>query len=274
MKHFRVWRAWAGMGLVGMALAGSSFGGNVTNHITVDQTWTAAGSPYNICFWDCTVQAGVTLTIEPGVRVNFGTRSGQTWTNGNDTLANTLKIEGTLLADGVTFTSYAPEADPQAGDWANLVFLSGSAGRLTNCVVEYGGAGAVTYGQVHLHGTNDVVFDGCTFRNADTRGVYMAEDATGTVAVADCVFSNLTVGVVAGRDSGIAATVDGSLFADLDYGVHLVNASAAIDGCVFTNIVNEDVVLWESYVDNWWCRTAELTGNRFHGGGKAGYIRW
>ncbi|NLG34191.1 MAG: right-handed parallel beta-helix repeat-containing protein [Lentisphaerae bacterium] len=131
MKHFRVWRAWAGMGLVGMALAGSSFGGNVTNHITVDQTWT--------------------------------------------------------------------------------------------------------------------------------------------VAVADCVFSNLTVGVVAGRDSGIAATVDGSLFADLDYGVHLVNASAAIDGCVFTNIVNEDVVLWESYVDNWWCRTAELTGNRFHGGGKAGY---
>ena len=143
-----------GLAFLGLlaGMVATAFGGNVTNHVAVDQTWTAAGSPYNICYWDCTVQAGATLTIEPGVRVNCGSRSGQNWTSGTATLANALKIEGTLLADGATFTSYAPDEDPQAGDWSNLQFLDGSMGRLTNCTIEYGGAGAVTYGQVQLHG--------------------------------------------------------------------------------------------------------------------------
>ena len=262
-----------GLAFLGLlaGMVATAFGGNVTNHVAVDQTWTAAGSPYNICYWDCTVQAGATLTIEPGVRVNFGSRSGQNWTSGTATLANALKIEGTLLADGATFTSYAPDEDPQAGDWSNLQFLDGSMGRLTNCTIEYGGAGAVTYGQVQLHGASDVEFDGCTFRNAENRGIYASGDATGRVAAAGCTFSNLSAGVVAARDSGIEVEATGSLFEGLDYGMHLLNASAAIDGCTFTNVANEDVLLWESYVDNWWCKTATLTGNRFYGGGKEAF---
>jgi len=40
--------------------------------ITTNTTWTAASSPYEICNTNAvTVQSGVTLTIDPGVTVEF-----------------------------------------------------------------------------------------------------------------------------------------------------------------------------------------------------------
>ncbi len=263
---------WLLFGLGFLVSTGSAFGWNITNHISSDQTWTTENSPYNICFLNCTVESNVTLTIEPGVRVQFGSRSGATWMSGDKELRGELFVLGRLVAEGATFTSYAPSNDPQAGDWGRVLFESGSEGRLTNCVVEYGGAGVVTYGQVQVKGTSDVRLDGCTFRNAVNKGVHIHGDATGSVEVVDCVFSNLTMGVGTERDSGIALRVEDSRFEDLSVmGLFLLNAESDIRGCVFTNIAAEDVLLWDSNVDNWWCRDAGVYSNRFYGGGKSAF---
>ncbi len=82
-----------------------------------DTTWDAAGSPYYIQ-GNVTVQPGVTLTIDPGVEVNFrGVYS--------------LKINGIIKAIGdanaqITFTAGRPFRPPRAGDW-NTIDLNVSA---------------------------------------------------------------------------------------------------------------------------------------------------
>ena len=43
---------------------------DVSGAISVDTTWTLAGSPY-VVVGDVTVEPDITLTIEPGVQVRF-----------------------------------------------------------------------------------------------------------------------------------------------------------------------------------------------------------
>ena len=116
---------------------------DVCGNITADTTWTAANSPY-IVTCDVIVDAGVTLTIEPGVVVKFG----GTYRD--------LKIDGTLLAEGtaaepITFTSLKDDeaggdtnsdgsaSSPWPGDWDGLRFYGSSTGSvLDHAVVRYG----------------------------------------------------------------------------------------------------------------------------------------
>lgn len=77
-------------------------GGNLGN-----QTWTLAGSPY-IVTGDATVQAGATLTIQPGVTVDFP--GGDVQASGSNPNLTELIIAGTLNAVGtaanpITFES-------------------------------------------------------------------------------------------------------------------------------------------------------------------------
>src|SRR5665647_583394 len=59
----------------------------VSGKLISDVTWTLANSPYNFT-GNVAVAAGVTLTIEPGVIVNFGTCF--------------LDVNGTLIARGTS----------------------------------------------------------------------------------------------------------------------------------------------------------------------------
>src|SRR5205823_14382175 len=85
--------------------------------ITTDAIWTSGGSPYCVTT-TVDVAAGTTLTIQPGVVVQFS--SGQA-----------LQIDGELIARGsptspISFTSAA--ATPAKGDWKQILFTQSSVG--------------------------------------------------------------------------------------------------------------------------------------------------
>lgn len=95
----------------------------------VSGTWTASASPYHV-IGDISVSAGQTLTIEPGVIVNFmGYYS--------------FMIYGTLNAAGnadnqIHFTS--GQVSPAADDWNMVSFESGSGSNsiISYSILEYG----------------------------------------------------------------------------------------------------------------------------------------
>jgi hypothetical protein len=102
----------------------------VAGDITVDTTWTKAGSPYQAA--TTTVRPDVTLTVEPGVEVRFANNTGLT-------ILGTLKAQGTAEAP-ILFTGAA--AAP--GAWRGIEItgnatapLSGSV--LEHVTIEYGG---------------------------------------------------------------------------------------------------------------------------------------
>ena len=118
----------------------------VSGAITADTTWTTANSPY-IITGDVTVNAGVRLTIEPGVVVKFNaTRS--------------LIINGILDAQGIAdnrivFTSIKDDSVggdsngdgaaswPAPGNWGRITFNDSSVDAFTNLryvEVRYGGS--------------------------------------------------------------------------------------------------------------------------------------
>jgi hypothetical protein len=108
----------------------------VCGPITANTTWTVANSPY---IMDCgfspgtvTVNAGVTLTIEPGVVV-----AGEN--------AELLNVKGRLVAIGtaanpIVFTS---EANNAPGQWSGIWF-NGGTGHLNYTIVRYAGWSAST----------------------------------------------------------------------------------------------------------------------------------
>ncbi len=91
----------------GSAAAQTQVGGT----ISTNTTWVAAGNPY-IVVRTVQVLEGVTLSIEPGVKVQFDPPC-------------SLQVAGTLIArgnptDSIIFTSNAPS--PQPGDWGGIKF--------------------------------------------------------------------------------------------------------------------------------------------------------
>ena len=110
--------------------AGKDARASLEGPIAADTTWTKAASPL-VLTGVATVQAGATLTIEPGVAVQF-------------VLGARLVVEGALVARGtaeapIRFTS-AAEKSPTAFDGEGILFADSSADDrcvLEHCTVEY-----------------------------------------------------------------------------------------------------------------------------------------
>jgi parallel beta-helix repeat protein len=147
---------------------------DVCGPIGSNTTWTAANSPY-VVTCDVTVNAGVTLTVEPGVVVKFLNTS------------MTLFVEGTLLADGtetdkIYFTSYADDvggdtngdgsaSSPAPGQWDAIRYSASSSGNLLDhSVVRYGGR----WGAPNIHSdTASLTIRNSTIAYAGGRGIYL-----------------------------------------------------------------------------------------------------
>lgn len=73
--------------------------------ITVDTTWSAG--TYYICITEenqsPAIKPGATLTIESGSTVYFSSAANVMVNDGANRMANCLTVNGTLIADGLTF---------------------------------------------------------------------------------------------------------------------------------------------------------------------------
>lgn len=101
----------------------------VESNVTENTTWTADDGPYYVGR-DLTVAGDVTLTVEPGTRVNVGEEV-------------TITVEGSLVAAGtaanpIQFTT--ADASSDAGTWQTIEYAGDgdSTLRLTHTVVEHG----------------------------------------------------------------------------------------------------------------------------------------
>jgi hypothetical protein len=134
--------------VVAVLAATSAQATDVSGSIASNTTWTAAGSPY-IVVGDTTLEPGVTLTIQPGVTVQFAQYRGL-WVKGN------LSAVGTSVSP-ITFTG----TTESAGWWRFINVEQGGAATLTHCTLRYAGywdsAGILKSGSGALSVTNCTV---------------------------------------------------------------------------------------------------------------------
>ncbi len=157
----------------------------ITSNITSNTTWTTASSTY-ILSGTITVNAGVTLTINPGVVVKF--------LDVNSALA----VSGTLNASGSTsspiyFTSYKDDSVggdtnangsanlPLGGDWRRI-YVTGTS-TMDHVVIRYGG-GTSAYRMLQVHGGTATVTNSEIATSSYT-GISNANSGTLSISYSD-----------------------------------------------------------------------------------------
>ena len=143
---------------------------SVCGPIASDTTWSTAGSVY-VLTCDVTVNAGVTLTIQPGVVVKFNDAWTDLWVNGR------LIAQGSV-AQPVVFTSLRDDAhggdtngdgsatQPNPNDWAAIQFTPTSAGSILEYAwIGYGGGNEP--GSLVLDTTNVTIQNNTFWRSGD-----------------------------------------------------------------------------------------------------------
>ncbi|HVY72058.1 MAG TPA: right-handed parallel beta-helix repeat-containing protein, partial [Verrucomicrobiae bacterium] len=138
--------------------------------------WTKDALPYTIVE-DLYVNSGKTLTLEPGITIQFqGVEDG-------------MYIDGTLLAQGtpgapIVFTSDDTAKAP--GQWKALIFRAPDTNSvLSNCIVEYGAAQGYYDESVRLENSSPSILN-ATIRNARLHGLNMYNS---DARVENCVFA-------------------------------------------------------------------------------------
>ncbi len=223
----------------------NSFATDVFGIISTNTTYTAANSPYTVTS-SLTVNAGVTLTIESGAVLNF-----------NDNL--TLTVNGTLVANGVTFTS--ANASPTAGKWNGVVVNGDNTHTFTNCQVLYAKTGiSINRSVIDLSGSSFTTSQNygvyATHSVANVRNAITANNITvsgaGTYGVytnrANLTLSNSTMSAVGSYGIYIDDT---DQTGDTAKGLNTISSTTISDGSTAgIGIGNADVSLTNITINN------------------------
>jgi len=199
--------------------------------ISTNTTWTLSGSPYSVS--SLAIAAGVTLTIDPGVIVKFGSSQ-----------SSGLTVYGTVLAgsipgEPVYFTSLKDDAaggdtngdgaatSPARGDWSGIVVPAGGTASLQNSVLRYGGYGGSggTSAMVKIQGGFATV-SGCSITESAVHGVCRL---AGSLTVGDTTIQGIP-SYPALSAPGVGLTITGChLTGEGSYGLY-AQGSATLTG--------------------------------------------
>ncbi len=143
------WLVSAAILLAGTHLPAQSpaFSTAVCGTLVVNTTWNLAASPYEVCTAGVTVPTGVTLTIDPGVTVQFDALAG-----------NKLNLQGVLVANGtaaqgITLTGLTASPGSWGGINAVGTSLDPALVTLNYVTLDYGGVAGSSGAQIYADHT-------------------------------------------------------------------------------------------------------------------------
>lgn len=221
-----------------LSLSSNFISGNARNGILLSGnrssgTLPAQEAPYTIDSFGTT--DGSTVTLESGSIFKFV-----------GPLSNFI-VRGTLLANGVTFTSMKDDARggdtdgsggaPAPGDWYDINLREGAgASRLENCGFYYGGNGSAidSYGAIRIDGSSPSISQ-CRFEKALCSGIYVyGINARPTIVT--CTFIDYGVGV--SMSSGAAGLIDDNTISGGVHGIKLLRSAPLITGNTISGSVS------------------------------------
>ncbi|MCE5264362.1 MAG: hypothetical protein LLG97_12610 [Deltaproteobacteria bacterium] len=178
----------------------------VSGAITANTTWTLAGSPYRVT-GNVTVNQGVTLTIDAGVRVEFNQYT-------------VMNVNGELRAIGTSAQSirFTGATEGDTGWWAGIRLIGSGSAALEHCTIAYAG---YSYNDAGLYksGSGALTLASTTLDHSDGAGLYL-DGHTGAVTSSGNLFSNNARGVQVAINTSFQHD-DTSTFTGNTYDVYL-----------------------------------------------------
>ena len=242
----------------------------VIGFIAQDTTWTQANSPY-VTLGNIIVKEGVTLTIEPGVTVQFD-------------FGHSLTIEGRLLARGTDKQriKLTPKGDKKPGAWGGIVFENSSIDAKFDDAGNYVSGTILQYCTVEFAKTAvkansaSPFIDHCVISNNASGGISISKGDI--VIIRDStVADNEDCGISVGYSKNV--TLTGNILtgnrADFGGGINVTGGTATISNNTLTGN-RADFYGGGIYVDGGTATISNntLTGNRadFGGGIRVGGV--
>jgi hypothetical protein len=130
----------------------------VDSDITVDTTWTLAGSPYYVLKQELYVNPGATLTIEPGVQV-FLVNQGKIHVSGG----------ASLMAKGTSSQHIVFTRINTSSRWKTINHYAGSSSYYRYVDFSWGGKDMA---MLHYEGAGTHTLNNCTLDNSSNHGIY------------------------------------------------------------------------------------------------------
>lgn len=176
----------------------------VDSNITTDTTWTLANSPYHVTD-SIEVEAGVTLTIEPGVEVWIGKK-----------LYIRVREGASIIARGtptqhITIDRYIDPYTLLGPRWCKIWFYENTTSYFRYVDFGYGGAGASGDDtMLHFEGAGNHVINNCRIQDSKQQGIVASGESL-DLAIAGTLFAdNGRRPIIA--DSGANVVITGSTF--------------------------------------------------------------
>jgi hypothetical protein len=192
--------------------AAAPTGTTIGSDITVDTTWTLAGSPYYVTKKELWVNSGVTLTIEPGAQVLL-VDDGKIHVSGG----------ASLIAKGTPGQHIAFARINDTSRWKTINHYAGSTSYYRYADFTWGGGDMA---MLHYEGAGTHTLNNCTLDNSSKHGVY-AHGSGLNLTVAGTRFTKFGLYGIS-MDDGAVVHVTGSeiYHKEIKGGIQLRNVGA------------------------------------------------